>query len=170
METKPFLWNTLWPAYKFTGDDCSFGSVKNGVWYSFNAQHRHSIDANCNGVAESQDLIQCIQELINDCNPSLLGVSPSLFCGETSEFIPGVLCIVNQANLDPRLFGWANLDRILRLCMQFSFSTRNPLHLPWNGNGPQLNLFVLGCISYHNPEFFQKEEVSIAATHWLAVW
>ena len=36
------------------------------------------------------------------------------------EFIPGVSCIVNQANLDPKSFGQTNLDSVLRLCLEFS--------------------------------------------------
>ena len=38
------------------------------------------------------------------------------------EFVPGVSCIVNQANLDPKSFGQTNLYSVLWLCLEFLLS------------------------------------------------
>lgn len=96
--------------------------IQNGVRHSFNAQHKHSVDAYCNQVAESQDLMTRIQNFVRECDPQRIGVSDELFGGEVMEFIRGVTCIVNQANLDPKSFGQTNLDSVLRLCLEFSMS------------------------------------------------
>ena len=96
--------------------------IQNGIRHSFNAQHKHSVDAYCHRVADSMTLMTQIQDFVRQCDPRRKGVSADLFTGDSVEFIPGISCIVNQANLDPKSFGQTNLDSMLRLCLEFSLS------------------------------------------------